>query len=421
MRPILVLIHRYVGLLMAGFLLLAGLTGALLAFNYELDSAISPELMRVEAPAANVQPLPPLLLRDKVLAAYPQAEADWLPLRREPGRADEFWIYGKEDPKTGEHAELAVDQVFVNPYSGEILGARKWGDISAGAVNLLPFVYRIHYTLLLDEIGKWLMGIIAILWVIDCFAGVYLTLPARQRKAAANVAAGKNWWQRWAVSWRVRWQGGNYKLNFDLHRAGALWLWLLLLVIALSSVSFNLPQYYRPVISAAMGMQAGSDGIADLAEEKMHPGMAWPQALARGQQLMQEMAQREAFLIERDSYLYYDHHKGIFGYAAYTSRDLDKRWGRTAVFFDADHGQLRATYIPTGHTAGDTFTSWIATLHMAAMWGLSWQLVMLASGIGVAMLSLTGVYIWWKKRRARHKAAQARPAGLAAAEPQTQS
>lgn len=50
---------------------------------------------------------------------------------------------------------------------------------------------------------------------------------------------------------QVFYLGGHaYRLNFDLHRAGGLWLWLLLLPIAVSSVAMNLPsQVFKPAVS----------------------------------------------------------------------------------------------------------------------------------------------------------------------------
>lgn len=42
MRPVLVLLHRYVGLATALFLFLAGLTGSLLAFHHEIDEWLNP-------------------------------------------------------------------------------------------------------------------------------------------------------------------------------------------------------------------------------------------------------------------------------------------------------------------------------------------------------------------------------------------
>ncbi len=46
-------------------------------------------------------------------------------------------------------------------------------------------------------------------------------------------------WQRWRKSFVVR-RGSRYQLNFDLHRAGGLWTWGILLVLAVSAVSLNL-------------------------------------------------------------------------------------------------------------------------------------------------------------------------------------
>lgn len=154
-RPLLVLIHRYVGLVIAGFLASAGLTGSLLAWNDELEAALSPALFRAAPPAPGVQPLDPLVLRERVAARYPNAWVMYAPLQVEPGRSLSFYLQGAPDPATGAEAEPPNDQVFVNPYIGEILGERKWGDIAQGVKNLIPFVYHLHQSLALETVGGW--------------------------------------------------------------------------------------------------------------------------------------------------------------------------------------------------------------------------------------------------------------------------
>lgn len=54
-QQVFILIHRYVGLVMAVFLVVAGLTGSLITFYHELDAAINPSLMKVEPPHENAQ------------------------------------------------------------------------------------------------------------------------------------------------------------------------------------------------------------------------------------------------------------------------------------------------------------------------------------------------------------------------------
>ncbi|MGH8511601.1 MAG: PepSY domain-containing protein [Gammaproteobacteria bacterium] len=69
---------------------------------------------------------------------------------------------------------------------GEKIGTRQWGEVSLAKENILSFLYRLHYTLALPEgtgnLGGYVLGITALLWTLDCFVGVYLTLPAGRRR-----------------------------------------------------------------------------------------------------------------------------------------------------------------------------------------------------------------------------------------------
>lgn len=273
LRPAMVLVHRWVGLAMAGFLLLAGLTGVLLAWYDELEAWISPQLFHIAAPDSGAQPLDPLALRERVQAAYPHAWAAYAPLSREPGRTTVFYLFALPDPATGREAGLPNNQVFVDPYTGQVLGERNWGEISQGLKNLMPFIYRLHYELALGVVGSYAFGIVALLWTLDCFIGVYLTFPAPVRSAPGRPAgSGKPWLVRWKPSWKVRWHGGSYKLNFDLHRAGGLWVWGMLFVLAWSSVAFNLSEeVYEPVMHTLFAHQP---------DDSVLPRLAPPQACA---------------------------------------------------------------------------------------------------------------------------------------------
>lgn len=55
------------------------------------------------------------------------------------------------------------------------------GDISQGVINLMPFLYRLHQSLVLGKLGTTLLGVISLLWLVDCFVGLYLTFPVRSR------------------------------------------------------------------------------------------------------------------------------------------------------------------------------------------------------------------------------------------------
>lgn len=136
-----VLVHRYAGLYMAFFLVVAGLTGSLLAFYDELDAWFNPHWYTVSAPPGQA-PLAP----------------------RAPDAAYMTWAEPRIDPATGRPYELGFDQMFLDPYTGALLGQRRWGAVSLAPGNLMPFFYRLHYQLALPgSIGTWLFGIAAML------------------------------------------------------------------------------------------------------------------------------------------------------------------------------------------------------------------------------------------------------------------
>ncbi|GJL55335.1 MAG: peptidase [Nitrospirales bacterium] len=410
-RPAWVLIHRYIGLVMALFLLVSGLTGSLLAFYDELDTAVNAEVMTVTPPSPQAQPLDPLLVREQVQAAHPEGLVHWVNLNHQPDHARTYFLDSRIDPATGKPFDLEYDTLFVNPYTGEILGARMWGDITQGMTNLMPFLYRLHYALALGTVGEYVFGIVALLWTVDCFIGAYLTFPARARSqstphgiqaSAAPRRQRHSWIMRWWPSWTMRWKSNRYKVNFDLHRAGGLWPWAMLLILAWSSVGFNLQEVYKPVMGLFFTGQTRVEHVPTLDKPQPEPGIPWAQALEIGQGLMAKEAARKEFNVHEARSLSYDPGKGLYRYSVNSGRDLAE-WGGTSVWFDANTGVQRALYLPTGEASGDTVSAWLFALHMAAIWGMPFQIFMSMMGITVAVLSVTGVVIWWKKYTARQQ------------------
>jgi uncharacterized iron-regulated membrane protein len=388
-------LHRWVGLVIALFLVLAGLTGSLLAFYHELDGALNQRVMRVAPPTPDAPLLDPIALRAQIEQRYPGTWVHYVDLSPRAGHALTFYLESSTDPLTGAHAELPNDEVFVDPYTGAVLGERKWGDLGQGLTNLMPFVYRLHYALALGTIGAYVFGIVALLWTVDCFVSAVLTFPRR-------AAGGPGWFSRWRPAWGVRWTGGSYKLNFDLHRAGGLWLWAMLFVLAWSSVAFNLQEVYNPVMRTLFTHQPTVDSLVPKQRAAIpQPALRWHDAQKIGRAHMAALAQERGFEVVRESGLSYDPQRALYRYRVQSDRDVATRWGSTSVYFDATSGALRASFVPTGEAAGDTVTTWLLALHMAAVWGLPFKIFVCVMGLVVVLLSGTGIYIWWKKRGAR--------------------
>lgn len=395
-RQLWVLIHRWTGLALAVFLLMAGLTGSLLAFYHDLDAALAPEVHRVAAAQPGVRPLDSLALRERVEEQLPQARVNWMPLHVEPGRSAEIYVESRGG------SALGYDEIFADPYTGQVLGTRMWGEPGTGAIDLMPFVYRLHYSLALGTVGSYLMGIVALLWTIDCFVGAYLTFPARPN-------GRRSWLARWRAAWGVRRGTAVFKLNLDLHRAGGLWLWGVLLVFAWSSVGLNLREVYNPAMRAMFELRGDTVRPSALARPIETPALDWDEGRKIARDAMADLASERGFTVKREQAIGYDSATGTYQYRVLSSLDISDRYARTTLWIDGQTGAMRSFDLPTGGAAGDTVTTWFFALHFADIGGLPYRVFVSLLGLAVAGLSGTGVYIWWRKRNARRKGASIHP------------
>lgn len=388
-------LHRYVGLCMTVFLVVAGVTGSLLAFYHELDEALNPALYAAPPPAG-ARRLDAFEQREALQRQLPPGLfARRLSFEQRPGVASRFEI----SPAPGAE-NTADDEYFIDPYTGRLLGARRWGDITQGWPNLMPFVYRLHYSLALGQVGITLFGIVALLWTLDCFIGGYLTLPAPQprRRRGARV-----WLASWKPTWLVR--GGQlFSLVFTWHRASGLWVWGMLLVFAWSGVGLNLRAVYDPVMTAAFGSPASAyHRLPKLEVPVLQPELDWPEAHRRARSMMAEQARRRDFEVLEERRMVYHPELGAFRYQVQSSLDVTERYADTSIWLSARDGALLALDVPTGEIAGRTLTSWLFQLHFGSVRGLGlpYRVFVAVLGVAVAALSVTGAWVWWVKRAKR--------------------
>ncbi|MFJ1298967.1 PepSY-associated TM helix domain-containing protein [Pseudomonadota bacterium AL_CKDN230030165-1A_HGKHYDSX7] len=399
MRGALVRLHRWTGLVLAGFLVVVGLTGIPLAWYDDLDRATAPLLHDAAAPAPGAAPLDAMVLRERVRQAWPQALLPATPLSVPAEGTLAYPVWARTS-----QGGVVLHEVFVDPYSGEVRGDRRWGAPREGLRNLMPVLHRVHAALMVEGVGELLLGVVALLWTLDGFVGAWLTLPART--SARPGAPG--WWRRWRPAWQLRLRAGAHKRNFDLHRAGGLWLWGALTAMAWSSVALSLPAVYDPVMRQVLPYQEDPRRQAAATSAAALTGEPLDAVAARtvGRRLMADLARRERFTVLREHWLALDARRNLYRYTVVSSRDLRERSGATSVYFRADTGEEVGSFLPRGRAMGDTVKHWLSSLHMAAMWGWPLRLAVALVGVVTVLLSVTGVWLWAKRRRAQARANQ---------------
>ncbi len=393
-RGVWVWIHRWVGLLMVLVLVIEGVTGSLLAFRAPLSRWLAPALY-ARPPIVGASPLAlgELATRVQVLIG-PRARIAYFFDGSDRGQTM-IRVAPALDPATRKPFAIDYGWIAVSPWTGAELARFTNDGYTTGVLpNVMPFIYRLHTTLTLDETGYWILGVTAIAWTLDCLYAVYLTFPRGRHR----------FMRRWREAWAIKTSASALRVNFDLHRAGGLWLWPLLLMFAWSSVQLTLYQVYEPVMSAFFDYQTMDEEIGELPKRTggAPPLLNWVTAQAAGDALIAERARAEGFRPQRPTLLAYFEQNGIYSYGVSTDRGFPDFSGYD-IWFDGDTGRLFKVLRSSGEHTGNTITNWLRALHFAGdpMDRLWYRWLICFTGIYTVVLCVTGVYLWWKKRRAR--------------------
>ncbi|KAA0915250.1 PepSY-associated TM helix domain-containing protein [Psychrobacter sp. ANT_WB68] len=416
---------------MAAFLIMAGLTGALLAFHDELDDVFNQRLAYVEK--AQTPLLSIATLHDKVISSYPEYGFSTMPTSIATNKYAVFSVDKVRDQTRKNQPEAAFQEVYVNPYNGDIIGTRDKDEWAWR--NTMWKVFWLHRDLLLGDIGKLILGVIALVWTINCFIGLYLTLPrtikkshdSRQKPAKKRAALLRCW----LPAWKIRRNTNTFKLNYDVHQAFGLWLWLMLFVIAWSSVGFNLQQVYKPVMQVVVELEekAGKDGKSkkvDKSSVQILPNTT-PVSVNNktGADKVNdvvnkansiEYVSKQAKIAARNNELSVQQLLGIRWVAEdnqwqmrfKTNKDIGKKGGTSSITIDAATGNVeRVNFGYQNASFGHKTDQWLSTLHMGhishGVGHLAYQILLALIGLAVAVLSGTGVYLWWKGSQKRLK------------------
>lgn len=390
MRKLFVIWHRWFGLTAAAFLFLSGITGTIIAWHEELDVWLNPQLYEA-ATAGDGQGA--VELAGRFEASHPDLFVSWLPLHRETGQSQQIRVA----PRAGSKAQPAYDQAWLDPVSGEIQGQRRWGAFAFSRENLIPFLYKFHYTLTLPRIGQidtgmWLMGLIALAWIPDCFVALWLAFP----KLA-------NW--RQSFTFRLRERG--FRMIFDLHRSTSVWAWALLLIVAVSAVCLNLPVLTQRVVSVFQEPTPRPF-------MRTLPKMAERSLLSRNELLaIAEATAKARGWKQPAGGIYHLPRRGLYGVGFFGPGEDNGGYGmgNPWIYIDDHDGSVIRVVEPGQGKAADIFLQAQFPLHSGRLIGLPGRILISLLGIAVAVVSVTGVLIWNRKRSAR--LAKARQGGMA--------
>src|SRR5450830_530613 len=170
----------------------------------------------------------------------------------------------------------------------------------------------------------------------------------------------------------------------------------LLLTLAFTAFSLN---FYRELFLPAISLvsQRTPSPLDAVPGAAITPRLDWAEALARARAEAARLGWREPA-----GALYHARFHGVYGVQFFRPEDGHGSGGvgHRELYIDSRDGRVLGQREPWKGTAADLFVQAQFPLHSGRILGLPGRVLISAMGLVVATLSVTGVVIWWRKRRA---------------------
>lgn len=174
------------------FLIISGLTGAVISWDHEIDEWLNPDLYLVNSHDAFHAPVD---LAKVIKADGSRGQVLYVPLHFGAGHSAGYLVQPRIDAASGKPLALDYTPVFINPVTTGIVGRRDLNSVSLSTRTLMPYLCNLHKSLQMpelrgsDRVGYQFMGIIAPVWLLDSFVAITLTWSLRRRRVEREPAS----------------------------------------------------------------------------------------------------------------------------------------------------------------------------------------------------------------------------------------
>lgn len=364
-------VHLWLGILLAIYSVIIGLTGSALVFKEEIARAIQPGLY-------HVAPGPQQITLDEAVRRIQSARPGWT-------------VFAMQDFAQPEQATTVLMRsitakstpnyrmVSFNPYTGQVLFDR------LRYAGILGWLSNLHVYLLSGETGLLVSGWMGIGLLLLCLSGLILWWPGVQRWVAAL-----------AINSRASWR----RLNWDLHTIIGFWACVALMVVTFTGVDFAFPGPVGNLIEVVTGGSLSAKAVTPDVPKKpplssTAPVITIDQAIAAAYRVLPKDAP--------PGYLQLPAHTGspykVTGY--YTGAAPYSQLVRISL--DPHTGALLALNDTRQQTRGQRIEQYFVAVHFGSFGGKGvfgtlvkgcWVLL----GIVPALLAVTGLVMYWNRK-----------------------
>ncbi len=360
MRKLLLNLHLYLALVVGLFVVVIGLSGSIIAFEPELDRLLNPSLFHVSAQGRTMSVDD---LFQAAAKAYPGQKVATLRL---PQSADDSVQFNVKGPK----------QVFMNPYTGAILGERS-------PQTPLSTIHSIHLRLLVgggkDKTGADIVAFVTAVAIFLVLSGVYLWWPIKRIK--------------------VKWGASTRRVYFDLHNTVGIYSALFLLVLGITGLVIR----FDDEIEEYLHHRAGTEKIAKMAPSTPQKGVN-PLTPTDAVRIAENtIPGTQALAITKTP-----GPKGAYLVSLHFPEDFTPG-GRSWVTLDQYSGKVLLVQNSRTVAMGTRAIVWNRRIHTGDLLGLPTKILMSLSCMMLIIQAITGYYMWWARLRAKQRQTEVSP------------
>jgi uncharacterized iron-regulated membrane protein len=358
LRQLAFTLHRYVGVTVGLLLVLIGLTGSLLVFDNETESFLNPELLRV-TPQGERLSIESILSTAR--KTYPELKLEHISVPQEPNEV--YTI-------TTSHDYISI---YVNPYTGSVLGSRLWRQSYKG------FLYDLHVSLFACETGVIVVAMGGLLLVLLSATGVILWPGWRRLVSGLKI--------RWRSPWRL--------VNYDLHKVAGILSVVFLVLIASTGVAMSFWTQSEQALYWLTHTPKLAESIDVPASDK--PPLMLDELLTKADA---SLPSAKTILVDLPSTP-----QKALRVRKKLPQETDP-YGWSFVYLDQYSGSVLRVDNALKATLAGQINNSLYTLHIGAFGGLKMRILYMFIGLVPTVLTLTGLAIWWSRTYNRKRIKQ---------------
>ncbi|HET9335497.1 MAG TPA: PepSY-associated TM helix domain-containing protein [Sphingomicrobium sp.] len=347
-------VHKWIGLALAILIIPISLTGSALVWHDWLDAQIEPQ-RHASYGEATMPPSAYAASAKRVIAADERIASI-----RFDAESGPVVVTATRQLPAGSSGRPERTNVWLNPTNAVVI------DKASASSGLVQVMHVLHGSLMVPGWGRTIVGWVGVFMFLSCLTGLWLWWPL-----TGSFRSGLKWKRRKTV-------------NANLHYFSGFWILIPLAMLSLTGAWISFPKVFgafesRPAPSAndrARAMRAMPLETPALTADRA-VAAAKPHATGRLASIGWPTDQNAEWKI-----------------------GFSREGGPAEVVVPDATGEAKAPKPPQPETLARTMRRW----HDGTGMGPVWQIAIFLGGIIPALLSITGIIIWWRARKPRQKA-----------------